>query len=504
MFAMKRIRSRRDFIAASACLAATLDRSARAARLEDPPCNAAGERVGEVQAQSAIVHTRLTLHPERNNRGWSFPVHPHNLNTVSELANIRIPDGLSVDDLEGACPGQAGAVRLLWAADPNLSGARSTEWFDVTSATGFVHQFALTGLSPSTRYWIAIETRAQKGGRTRRGGISTFRTAPAPDQWRPIKFHALSCQDYACRDLLDGFKTYRSLAADPADFVCSIGDNVYYDLDLPFAVNKEIARFHWHRMYSQPRLMQVFRATPGYWLKDDHDSHEDDNWPDRPSQRVKPMTYTDLAPVFAEQVPMGPSTYRRARWGKALELFFVENRDFRSPNPERDGPNHTLWGQRQKEWLKKALLDSDADFRVLISPNCIVGPDPTHGPPFRYPGGGADSHGDGGYAFEAREFKQFIRDNRIPNFFTINGDRHWQYHSVDPETGMREFCTGAVTDAHSVPDPVRDERAHRFLRPLGGYLSVAVEGTRQAPKLAFRLHSVTGEVKYEKIFGPAG
>ena len=498
------ILSRRHLLAASASLLGPVARTARAEQPEEPAYNAGGERVGEVGAESAIVHARLTLHPTRNNRGYSFPVHPHNLNTVRELTAIRIPSGLRIADLEGACPGKAGGMRLHYATRPSLDRAAATEWFDASERADFIHAFHLSKLSPVTTYYYQLEVRAQRGGKARRGDLGSFRTAPAPDQWRPVQFFCISCQDYACRDLLDGYKTYRSMGAQEADFVCSIGDNVYYDLDLPFAINKDIARFHWHRMYSQPKVMELFRKTPCYWLKDDHDSQEDDNWPSRPSQRVMPMTYSDLAPVFAEQVPMGPSTYRQARWGKAVELWFVENRDFRSPNWDPDGPRKTLWGLQQKEWLKKSLLASDADFRVLISPNCIVGPDPRHGPPFKFPGGGADSHGDGGFAFEGREFRQWIRDNRLRNFITINGDRHWQYHSVDPETGMREFCTGSVTDAHSVKDPVHDPKYHRFLRPAGGYLSVAVQGTREAPRLAVRFHSVTGEVRFETSFGVNG
>ena len=83
-----------------------------------------------------------------------------------------------------------------------------------------------------------------------------------------------------------------------ADFVASVGDNVYYDLDLPFATRVDIARFHWQRMYSQPLVMDLFRNMPCYWLKDDHDSFEDDDWPTRPPQRVAPMTYQDLCPVY--------------------------------------------------------------------------------------------------------------------------------------------------------------------------------------------------------------
>ena len=169
------------------------------------------------------------------------------------------------------------------------------------------------------------------------------------------------------------------------------------------------------------------------------------------------------------------------RWGKGLEIWFTESRDFRSPNPDPDGPAKTIWGAKQKEWLKRTLLESDADFRVLISPNCIVGPDPSHGITFKYPGGGADSHGDLGYGVEGREFRQWVRANKLANFITINGDRHWQYHSVDPESGLREFCCGAVTDSHSVKSEKYDPKYHRFLRTKGGFLSFALDGTRAKP-----------------------
>ena len=100
---------------------------------------------------------------------------------------------------------------------------------------------------------------------------------------------------------------------------------------------------------------------------------------------------------------MGPKPYRSFRWGKGIELWLVDTREFRSPNPDPDGPNKTIWGTEQKEWLKRALLASDAQFRILVSPDCIVGPggdpDRMH---FKMPEGGADSQGDGGFGYEGR------------------------------------------------------------------------------------------------------
>ncbi len=470
---------------------------ARLRAAEQPPYNAAGERVGEITDTSALIHTRLTEAPTRNNRGWSFPFHAHNLSWLTELPYARIPEGMRVPDLEGSCAGKPGFARLLYGTDAELKTVAATPWVEVTAKTDYTHQFALHDLTPGTQYHYTLETAASARGSAWRGQTGSFRTAPARDDWRPVKFFALSCQDYTCRDHVSGFKTYESMARMGADFLASVGDNVYYDLDVPFATDVEIARFHWHRMYSQPLVMELFRKIPGYWLKDDHDSFEDDDWPTRPPQAVAPMTYQTLSPVFPEQIPMGPSTYRHVRWGKGLEVWFTESRDFRSPNTDPDSPAKTIWGAKQKEWLKRTLLASDADFRVLISPNCIVGPDPTHTPVFKYPGGNSDSHGDKGYEVEGREFRQWIRDNKLTNFVTINGDRHWQYHSVDPEFGVREFCCGAVTDSHSVKRVEYDPKFHQFLRLKGGFLSAEITGSRQDPRLTIRIHAVDGSTAFE-------
>ena len=62
-------------------------------------------------------------------------------------------------------------------------------------------------------------------------------------------------------------------------------------------------------------------------------------------------------------------------------------------------------------------------------------------------------------------------------FFWINGDRHWQYHSVHPETGLHEFGTGAASDPHAGGTPGEDKKLHRFHRVRGGFLSVAFART---------------------------
>jgi len=176
----------------------------------------------------------------------------------------------------------------------------------------------------------------------------------------------------------------------------------------------------------------------------------------------------------------------------------------RSPNPDPDGPNKTMWGAEQKEWLKKTLLASDADFRVLVSPDCIVGPggDPDRAV-FQLPGGGADSQGDGGFAHEGREFRYWVRDNKIKNLIVVNGDRHWQYHSIDPETGLNEFSCGAVAEKHAAESIPVSPKYH-FVRKGSGFVTVEIEGTMQNPRLVVAIHKPGGQVLHQEFFSREG
>jgi len=61
--------------------------------------------------------------------------------------------------------------------------------------------------------------------------------------------------------------------------------------------------------------------------------------------------------------------------------------------------------------------------------------------------------------------------------YVVCVDRHWQYVSVDPKTGLREFSCGPASDNHA--DGYSEKKhndMHRFLRVKGGFLGVQVDG----------------------------
>ncbi len=95
----------------------------------------------------------------------------------------------------------------------------------------------------------------------------------------PVRFCVMTCQGYHDRGHPDGHPIYPAMLALQPDFAVLTGDLVYYDNDAPTALNSRMARYHWERMFSLPRLREFNRLVGCYWLKDDHDTLENDSWP---------------------------------------------------------------------------------------------------------------------------------------------------------------------------------------------------------------------------------
>lgn len=453
-----------------------------------------GIKLGEVTADSVIVWTRLTVAPEANWSGIRFlePVVPEGQRAIDGNYDwrVQLPPGRSVAEMVGALPGAAGSVRVtLVAADG--SWRMQSEWGNVDAARDHTRQFPLVGLRPATLYQVTVESRDPSGvmGATEHG---SFRTAPAPDAIAPVHFAVVTCGDYPRRDdPANGHRIYDSMRKLAPDFFVHTGDVEYYDKGDPWANSPELARFKWNRLFALPFQRAFHREVPSYFTCDDHDILRNDCWP---GQTYGTLTFDQGVGIFHEQTPSGPLLYRTIRHGRDLQIWITEGRMARSANTDPDGPNKTIWGAVQKAWLYKTIADSDATFKVLLSPTPIVGPDR---------GNKRDNHANTGFRTEGDEARRFL--GAQPNLIVINGDRHWQYHSVDPVSGLREFGCGPSSDVHAggySPQP-GDETVQKFFRLKGGFLTVAVERGASGPMMRVRHHDVAGAVVLDTPVPPA-
>jgi len=460
---------------------------------------ATGFRVGEVTQNSAIVWTRLTAEPEPN---WDGIV-PSPKDSPTRVI-VEEPD-IPVSAWEGAVPGTPGDLRLLFSKDANLADATTLDWTPVVAEGDFIDQFHLSGLEPATRYYLRAEGRPSEEGPVTQTPVGSFNTPAQPDEWQNLWFTVITGQMYYHRDRKDGFEIYPSMfnaQPEPPTFIVPTGDTVYYDRDNPRGTTVDLCRLHWHRIYSLPLIKDFHQVVPGYWEKDDHDTFFDDCYRGLEAPWIEPLTYDQGVQVFLEQNPVPEKPYRTIRWGKGLQIWLPEVRDFRSPNNAPDGPEKTIWGKEQKEWLMSSILESDASFKVLVSPTAIVGPDNEDQ---------EDNHSNPAFFHEGNEFRMWTMEQGLSNLYICCGDRHWQYMSTHPQSGLREFSCGPASDVHAFRGPGFEPKFHSFYRSGGGFLSVSVtSGERKVlarpqrivfeetvPTINFRFHDVQGKVLYE-------
>jgi alkaline phosphatase D len=462
----------------------------------DGPYFGNGFHNGWADQSSIVIWTRLTENPEMNLEGTPFiPIskelhnHLHRLGNKDSIHNAQIPDTLTLADMEGACPGAPGEVKLLFHPTINSGNEQETEWEKVDPEKNFTKQWKLGGLKAGTRYQVKIFARKNESSAISDTISGTFITAPDKESFDELRFCIVTCHDFNRRDDPQmGHKIYPSMAAMVPDFYVHTGDIEYYDKINPWAMTEELMRFKWDRLFALPFQRQFFTEVTTYFMKDDHDALRNDAYA---GMSYGTVSFERGLEIFdKEQFPSNDLPYKTIRWGKDLQIWLMEGRNFRSRNDMPDGPGKTIWGKEQKQWLFRTLEESDATFKLVISPTPILGPDRTNK---------HDNYSNKDFYTEGEEVRAFI--NQFDNVFLCNGDRHWQYVSHLEGTNLWEFSCGAGSDVHAGGwDQVDRRPEHRFLRVKGGYLAGKVTRMENQAKLIFQHCDVDGNVVHEEVF----
>ncbi|MEM9338920.1 MAG: alkaline phosphatase D family protein [Bacteroidota bacterium] len=447
-----------------------------------------GFKIGEVTDSSAVIWTRLCASPRR------VPVY-HERTAPPIPKPKKFYMNTPVAEMDGAVAGSFGEVKI------EITSKNDTiefDWGYVSALHDYTYKQSVTGLKPNTAYSVRILGRQVIPTRPKDSKVDqkpitsiagSFMTSPASSQIAPITFTSSTCQYFwSYDDSLRGFKIYDAMKKLNPRFHVQTGDYVYYDKAGPFVQTIDEARHKWHAMNSWPSLVDFYAEVPLYIEKDDHDLLRDDAYPGRAP--LGALTYEDGLELWYEQVPLEGKPYRTVRWGKDLQVWMVEVREYRSDNRDPDGKNKTIWGDEQMNWFKKTVESSDATFKVLISPTPIVGPD--------RPQGKNDNHSNKAFETEGAWLREYLAAQDV---YVVNGDRHWQYVSQDPINGLMEFSQGAASDQHAggwEQDNVLPE--HRFLRVKGGFLTVNVYRKRKEPIIEFVHHDVDGNVVHKEVF----
>jgi alkaline phosphatase D len=389
-----------------------------------------GEIAGEPGADSVLLQSRLTASDRLNEE--------RGVTGAPGVARFVIDRGAEADD----------------------SATVITPWAKAEPANDYIVRQLVTGLKADTRYRYRLEF-GEDQAHTQKGPDRWFRTLPGARSTARLSFLMFNCMGwgqymdgygnrlpYDGPDKMLGYPTlvHAQKYADSHFFICA-GDVVYYDTPRESTARTlPQLRAKWQQQFAMPRLAQFVGSLGSFWMKDDHDFRYDDA--DR-TGTTEPLPELGIR-VFKEQMPVVPRedfdrvTYRSVRASAQVQLWFLEGRDYRSPNQMEDGPGKSIWGTEQRAWLQRTLRESDASWKLIITPTPMVGPDSDRK---------RDNHtNSGGFRHEGTQFFGWLKDSGVKNVVLLTGDRHWQYHSVHP-TGVSEYACGSLSRENAVGDP---------------------------------------------------
>lgn len=418
---------------------------------------------------------------------------------TSDASRPVVPYGVQVGDL-------VGDRAILWSrvdrpARMIVEVATTESFQDAQRITGpaaledtdYTAKLDLVGLPAGQRVFYRVRFLDLGDLKTLSEPVTgSFHTAPAGrSDVRFVWSGDTAGQGWGINPEFGGMRIYDTMLKVEPQFFIHSGDTIYADNPLKSEVTladgtvwknlvteekskvaETLREFRGNYAYNlmDDNVRRFNAAVPGYMQWDDHEITNNWYWEkvlgdpteaDLKSGKVynKERRVSMLAPhglrAFVEYMPVRENPlekdriYASFRYGPHVEVFRIDMRSYRGPNStnrqERPGPDTAFLGAAQMQWLKRALLQSDATWKVIASdmPIGLVvgdGKDAEGNPRFENA-----ANGDGpvlGREFEIAELLTFILRSGVRNVVWLTADVHYTAaHRYDPSRAQyKEFA----------------------------------------------------------------
>jgi alkaline phosphatase D len=376
--------------------------------------------------------------------------------TLGVAAGAPRPDGLVLWTRLAPAPlGDGGMpprpVPVTWEVAADEGMQRVLRRGETTARPEWAHavHVEVGGLAPDRWHWY----RFRAGGAA--SPVGRARTAPAPGA--PLGSFRLA---YAsCQHWEQGYYgAYRDLVRGEPDLVVHLGDYIY---EVPSWTGPTVRRHDGpepttlegyrrrHALYrTDPDLRAAHAACAWVFTWDDHevdndyagDRSQDGDDPERFRRRraAAYQAYWEHMPLPRAARPRGAAMrlHQRLGFGELLDLFVLDTRQHRDPQPCGDGrraggrlvegcaerlePGRGLLGAEQERWLLDGLARPGARWTAVAQPQLMAELRR------RTRGGGLAHWTDGwdGYPAARARLLGRLHERRVPNPVVLGGDIH--------------------------------------------------------------------------------
>ncbi len=428
---------------------------------------ALGVASGEPRADSVLLWTRL--YPDPALPGQSATAR-------QQAAHFQEKSGLSAF--------QSCKVSYEVFSDEALSKRVGVGEFITHAQRGWSVHARVSGLRPDRHYWYRFHCGQAHSpvGRTR--------TAPlAQAAVSRLRLALASCQHYE----QGHYAAHADMARQDLDLVLFVGDYIYESSNPNYRLRPHTG--------GVPRTLPEYRERHALYkldadLRANHAAHPwvctwDDHEVDNDYAADQDRSYTDPSVFLARRAaayqayfehmpvwPVGaddldavgaiqtahPRIYQHWAWGQLADIWTLDCRQYRSPQPcrdpikgggrvvlncsERDEPDRTMLGQAQEDWLAKGLAESRRQWRLLAQSTQVssTGIDTPVGRTIY-------TDGWDGYAAARQRLLQAVVSAGVDNVVALGGDVHQNVAAQlrllpnDPQSPVvaSEFVTTSVT-----------------------------------------------------------
>jgi len=314
-------------------------------------------------------------------------------------------------------------------------------------------QSRVKGLKPGKRYFFRFV------GRRAKSATGTFLTAPKASQSKTVEFAWTGDQDFNStpgqkKPYWNDGGVLRRMTAERNAFNVMLGDTIYSDSEVPGRLNPIAltVKQKWakYKINLKNRSLQALRGSAGYYSQwDDHEFVNDfspkENSFDNNVNINGGTLYKRGTQAFRDYAPVKwtkrTGLYRSFRWGKNLEVFFLDERSFRSANadanhvcdnPQSGSPDLAPTAPQSTRLLFSAVTPSLA---APVSPACTAA---INDPNRTFLGKRQLAAFESAVSKSTARFKVIMNEMPIQQYYILPYDR-WEGFAAEREALLRHL-----------------------------------------------------------------
>jgi alkaline phosphatase D len=283
------------------------------------------------------------------------------------------------------------------------------------------------------------------------------------------------------------YSIFETMGNTPADMMLWLGDNWY---------TREADYYsEWGLYYrpshdrQNPQLQKFLKAMPHYAIWDDHDYGPNDG----DKSYVLAETSRNVFKKYWSNPGYGDGQkgiYTKLTLADA-DFFMMDDRTWRSNDNMKDSiegqPNmeKRMWGYQQMDWLKNALLQSNANFKIIVTGSQTLNPVSPFDCLQSYPA-------------EYQELMAFLNIEKINGVLFLTGDRHHTEVIKLNREGSYPLYDITVSPLTSGTHTFGDAEKNNPYRIIGidqkqNFAKATITGPLNDRKLRFNFMGVKGE-----------